>query len=92
MEPKYHAKRNGLDVVDVKDTPEDVFMDSFLEDGDNGFVEDMEPDDSNIPNEELRIKALQRAIDIAKLLSNVTVEDVIEIAETVVDYISNTEI
>lgn len=92
MKPKQHSKRNGLNVVDVKDTPEDVFMDSFLEDGDNGFVDDMEPGDNSIPNEELRIKALQRAIDIAKLMSNVTVEDVMKIAETVVDYISNTEI
>lgn len=90
MEPKKHSSRNGLSVVDVNDTPEDVFMDSFLEDGEDGFVTELEPD--KIPDEELRIEALKRAIDIAKLMSNVTTEDVISIAAKVVDYIRNTQI
>lgn len=90
MEPKKHSSRNGLSVVDVNDTPEDVFMDSFLEDGEDGFVTELEPD--KIPDEELRIEALKRAIDIAKLMSNVTTEDIISIAAKVVDYIRNTQI
>ena len=90
MKPKKHSSRNGLSVVDVNDTPEDVYMDSFLEDGDDGFVENIEPD--KIPDEELRIEALKRAIDIAKLMSNVTTEDIISIAAKVVDYIRNTQI
>lgn len=90
MEPKKHSSRNGLSVVDVNDTPEDVFMDSFLEDGEGGFVTELEPD--KIPDEELRIEALKRAIDIAKLMSNVTTEDIINIAAKVVDYIRNTQI
>lgn len=90
MEPKKHSSRNGLSVVDVNDTPEDVFMDSFLEDGEDGFVTEIEPD--KIPDEELRIEALKRAIDIAKLMSNVTTEDIISIAAKVVDYIRNTQI
>lgn len=90
MEPKKHSSRNGLSVVDVNDTPEDVFMDSFLEDGEGGFVTELEPD--KIPDEELRIEALKRAIDIAKLMSNVTTEDIISIAAKVVDYIRNTQI
>ena len=90
MKPKKHSSRNGLSVVDVNDTPEDVFMDSFLEDGDDSFVTELEPD--KIPDEELRIEALKRAIDIAKLMSNVTTEDVISIAAKVVDYIRNTQI
>lgn len=90
MEPKKHSSRNGLSVVDVNDTPEDVFMDSFLEDGDDSFVTELEPD--KIPDEELRIEALKRAIDIAKLMSNVTTEDIISIAAKVVDYIRNTQI
>ena len=90
MKPKKHSSRNGLSVVDVNDTPEDVFMDSFLEDGDGGFVTELEPD--KIPDEELRIEALKRAIDIAKLMSNVTTEDIISIAAKVVDYIRNTQI
>ena len=90
MKPKKHSSRNGLSVVDVNDTPEDVFMDSFLEDGEDSFVTELEPD--KIPDEELRIEALKRAIDIAKLMSNVTTEDVISIATKVVDYIRNTQI
>ena len=90
MEPKKQSSRNGLSVVDVNDTPEDVFMDSFLEDGEGGFVTELEPD--KIPDEELRIEALKRAIDIAKLMSNVTTEDIISIAAKVVDYIRNTQI
>ena len=90
MKPKKHSSRNGLSVVDVNDTPEDVFMDSFLEDGEDGFVTELEPD--KMPDEELRIEALKRAIDIAKLMSNVTTEDVISIAAKVVDYIRNTQI
>lgn len=80
--------RNGLTVADVKDTPEDVSMDSFLEDGDNSFVENIETD--KMPAEDLRIEALKRAIDIAKLMSNVTTQDVINIAYKIADYISNT--
>ena len=90
MKPKKHSSRNGLSVVDVNDTPEDVFMDSFLEDGDDSFVTELEPD--KIPDEELRIEALKRAIDIAKLMSNVTTEDIISIAAKVVDYIRHTQI
>ena len=88
MKPKKHSKRNGLTVADVKDTPEDVYIDSFLEDGDNSFVENIEPD--KMPAEDLRIEALKRAIDIAKLMSNVTTQDVINIASKIADYISNT--
>ena len=88
MEPKKHSMRNGLTVADVKDTPEDVYMDSFLEDDDNSFVENIEPD--KMPAEDLRIEALKRAIDIAKLMSNVTTQDVINIASKIADYISNT--
>ena len=82
--------RNGLNVADVKDTPKDVSMDSFLEDGDNSFVENIESD--KMPAEDLRIEALKRAIDIAKLMSNVTTQDVIDIATKITDYISNTQI
>ena len=90
MEPKKHSSRDGLSVADVNDTPEDVYMDSFLEDGDDGFVENIEPD--KMPVEDLRIEALKRAIDIAKLMSNVTTQDVINIAFKIADYISNTQI
>lgn len=88
MKPKKYSIRNGLTVADVKDTPEEVSMDSFLEDGDNSFIENIESD--KMPAEDLRIEALKRAIDIAKLMSNVTTQDVINIAYKIADYISNT--
>ncbi len=88
MKPKKHSSRDCLSVADVNDTPEDVYMDSFLEDGDNSFVENIEPD--KMSAEDLRIEALKRAIDIAKLMSNVTTQDVINIASKIADYISNT--
>lgn len=88
MKPKKHSIRNGLTVADVKNTPEEVSMDSFLEDGDNSFIENIESD--KMPAEDLRIEALKRAIDIAKLMSNVTTQDVINIAYKIADYISNT--
>ena len=90
MKPKKHSMRNGLTVAEVKDTPEDVSTDSFLEDGDNSFVENIET--HKMPAEDLRIEALKRAIDIAKLMSNVTTQDVINIASKIADYISNTQI
>ena len=90
MKPKKHSSRDGLSVADANETPEDVYMDSFLEDGDGGFVENIEPD--KMPAEDLRIEALKRAIDIAKLMSNVTTQDVINIASKIADYISNTQI
>lgn len=91
MEPKKHTTRGGLQVRDVNDTPEDVFMDSFLEDGDINF-NNIKEVEKTIDEQELRIKALNLAINIAKLMSNVTTEDVIKIADDVLDYLQNTEI
>lgn len=90
MEPKKHSTRDGRAVANVTDTPEDVYVNSFLEDGESGFVTTLEPD--TMPEADARIEALKRAIDIAKLMSNVTVDDIINIASTVYDYIRNTEI
>lgn len=88
MEPKQHKTRTPnpggqtLNVADVNDSPDDLFND-FFENGDMGFVED----DDKYTNEERRIESLKRAIDIAKLMSNVTVDDIINIATTVDKYI-----
>jgi hypothetical protein len=45
-----------------------------------------------LKEQEQRIEALKRAIDIAKLMSNVTTDDVINIANSVIDYLKNTKI
>ena len=96
MEPKIHKTRtpvsggDSLEVRDINDTPADVFMDEYFED-DLGFVDAMEHQET----EELqknRIEALKRAIDIAKLMSNVTTEDILKIADKILDYMKNIEI
>ena len=96
MEPKIHKTRTPssgmepLNVADVNDTPEDIYMDSFFED-DEGFVDSLEHQET-LEEQKRRIEALKRAIDIAKLMSNVTTDDVINIAEKVLDYMKNTKI
>ena len=96
MEPKIHKTRTPatgmepLEVADVNDTPDDIFMDSFFED-DEGFVDATEHQEI-LEEQKSRIEALKRAIDIAKLMSNVTTDDIINIAEKVLDYMKNTKI
>ena len=98
MEPKIHKTRTAvsggdqLNVRDVADTPEDVFLDTYFE-GDEGFLDTLVDENKEIEEEQKsRIEALKRAIDIAKLMSNVTTEDVIEIANKILNYMKNTQI
>lgn len=65
------------------------------EDGEMGFVDDMNAEDETNTQEyieDLRIESLKRAIDIAKLMSNVTPEDIINLAEKLVTFIRDTNI
>lgn len=93
MEPREHTQRtpvtggDPLDVVDISNTT--VGGDEFLEDGETAFVEGMKSDRDM---QELRIKCLKQAIDMGKLMSNVTVDDVINMATLVMKYVSETEI
>lgn len=98
MEPKIHKTRTAvpggeqLKVRDVADTPEDIFLDTYFED-DDGFLDTLVDENKEIEEEQKsRIEALKRAIDIAKLMSNVTTEDVIEIANKILNYMKNTQI
>lgn len=90
MDPKIHRTRKAvtggrsLKVRDINDTGE-TFFDDYFEDGELAYLDDENNDVLEL--QESRIEALKRAIDIAKLLSNVTVEDVINIASKVFDYI-----
>ena len=92
MEPRKHSKRTpvtggeSLDVVDINDTY--TGGEQFIE-GDDGFLDDM---DSDAEIQNLRIEALKKAIDIAKLMSGVTPEDVINIALLVIKYVKETEL
>lgn len=96
MEPKIHKQRTPapgmepLEVADVNDSSNDIFNDSFFEDNE-GFVDAIEHKEV-LEQQKQRIEALKRAIDIAKLMSNVTTDDVITIADKVLDFMKNTKI
>ena len=85
MKPIKHTIRQGNSVQDVNGSNE---FDEFLENGDMGFVEEGEV----MSNTDRRIESLKRAIDIAKLMSNVTVDDVMEIAEKIDTFIRDFEL
>ena len=89
MNPKIHRTRKAvtggrsLKVRDINDTGE-TFFDDYFEDGELSYLDN---ENKVLELEESRIEALKRAIDIAKLMSNVTVNDVINIASKLFDYI-----
>lgn len=90
MEPKSKDTRKiyGIDkevsVASVNDNEEN--FDIQLEDGEMSFLSD-DQEDSKFSDEDIKIKALNQAINIAKLMSDITVEDVLEIADKVAKYI-----
>lgn len=90
MEPKSKDTRKiyGIDkevsVASVNDNEEN--FDIQLEDGEMSFLSD-DQEDSKFSDEDIKIKALNQAINIAKLMSDITVEDVLEIAAKVAKYI-----
>lgn len=95
MEPKIHKTRtpaSGMDPVEVSDINDfnDNIFEPFLE-TDTGYLDPQEHEQV-LKEQEQRIEALKRAIDIAKLMSNVTTDDVINIANSVIDYLKNTKI
>ena len=53
------------------------------------FEDDMDSQDPGMTDEELKIESLKIATNIAKLMSNVTPDDIINIAETVATFIKN---
>lgn len=94
MEPKIHKTRTSeageqQNVRDINDTQFDIFMDDIEEDGSLGFVDENKTQEYI---EDLRIEALKRAIDIAKLMSNVTTDDIIDLAAKLIVFIKDTKI
>ena len=95
MEPKIHKTRtaeNGdvLNYRDINDTAFDIISDDmYAEDGEMGFIDETQTQEYI---EDLRIESLKRAIDIAKLMSNVTTEDIINLANKLVSFIRDTKI
>lgn len=63
-------------------------IDSYNEDGDMSFIEDEKPKEpKKMTDEEIKIKAINLAINIAKLMADVSVDDVLEISGKVALYI-----
>ena len=55
------------------------------------LFEDDAQQDPGMTDEDIKIEALKIATNIAKLMSNVTTEDIVNIAETVAKFIKNSE-
>ena len=76
---------------------DNINVDSYLEDSGLQFnddnapsLEDIEKEEQEVKkmtDEEIKIKALKQATDIAKLMSDVTTDDVIDIAKKVAKFI-----
>lgn len=61
-----------------------VFSDeAFYEGGDTGFLADEKPAKSDV---EIKVTALKQAIKVARLFSNVTVDDVLETADRIAKF------
>lgn len=79
------------------DSESETNFDSYLEGGDLQFEDDDAPSNEDIENaekevkkmtdEEIKIKALNQAVNVAKLMSNVGTDDVIEIAKKLAKFI-----
>jgi hypothetical protein len=80
---------------DLDSTLDSLSGDSYTEDGSMKFVGDQAPDASEVEelsstrmsDEEIKIKALGLAINMAKLMSEVTVNDVLKMANDVAAYL-----
>jgi hypothetical protein len=57
----------------------------------DALFEDDAQQDPGMTDEDIKIEALKIATNIAKLMSNVTTEDIVNIAETVAKFIKNSE-
>lgn len=57
----------------------------------DAIFEDDEQQDAGMTDEDIKIEALKIATNIAKLMSNVTTEDIVNIAETVAKFIKNSD-
>lgn len=83
------AYANGpkVTVASVKDEPS-LLQTSANNEADGSYIENAARLQSNtMTDEEIKVKALGQAVSIAKLLSGVNVDDVIEIAAKCAKYI-----
>lgn len=98
MEKKLFEAINEEDLLEIEQLmnreSSDEDMENMLEEAE--LFEDEDPDaisdDELMTEEELKIESLKIATNIAKLMSDVTPEDILNIANTVSDFIRNHEI
>lgn len=97
MEPIKKDKREAfhggpeVSVANISDggfsDVENFFEPLANEGGEMGFLSDAEVEENKMSDEDIKIKSLNQAINIAKLMSDVTVDDVLDIAAKVAKYI-----
>lgn len=98
MKKKLFEAINEEDLLEIEQLmnreSSDEEMENMLEEAE--LFEDEDPDaisdDELMTEEELKIESLKIATNIAKLMSDVTPEDILSIANTVSDFIRNHEI
>ena len=93
MEPRTRNIRRlyqGGPAVVVADTDGNPMtdLDDYFEDGDEVFLNNIESE-KHITDEDIKIKALKQAIDIAKIQDAVTTEDVLKVASQLAIFIKN---
>lgn len=92
---KYNKLNEAEDFVDADDIEKEA--DDF-QDASENLTEDILTEETSasvekkMSDEDLKVEALKIATNIAKLMSNVTAQDVVTIAGTVSDFIRNHEI
>ena len=92
---KYNKLNEATDFVDADDIEKEA--DDF-QDASEDLTEDVLTEETSasvekkMSDEDLKVEALKIATNIAKLMSNVTAQDVVTIAGTVSDFIRNHEI
>ena len=92
---KYNKLNEAADFVDADDIEKEA--DDF-QDASENLTEDVLTEETSasvekkMSDEDLKVEALKIATNIAKLMSNVTAQDVVTIAGTVSDFIRNHEI
>lgn len=96
---KYNKLNEAEDFVDATEDVEDIEKEADdFQDASENLTEDVLTEETSasvekkMSDEDLKVEALKIATNIAKLMSNVTAQDVVTIAGTVSDFIRNHEI
>lgn len=96
---KYNKLNEAENFVDATEDVEDIEKEADdFQDASENLTEDVLTEETSasvekkMSDEDLKVEALKIATNIAKLMSNVTAQDVVTIAGTVSDFIRNHEI